>query len=151
MSDTTVLSIITAAVAGAHGDPEDLELDDEPAVKRRADPRAGHLETVPITLDREIIGWVKSQTVENGDAGGTVLVERAVQPHASVARITGTILTELPEGKGFSRLLMRLREQQGSSPTKFIPPGPDKCPTAGPGPNVPDYRADRHESDLRFS
>ena len=80
-----MLSIITAAVAGAHGDPEDLELDDEQAVKRRADPRAGHMETVPVTLDREIIGWVKSQTVENGDAGGTVLVERAVQ----AARIGG--------------------------------------------------------------
>ena len=50
----------------------------------------------------EIIGWVKSQTVENGDAGGTVLVERAVQPHASVARITGAILPELPEGEEFS-------------------------------------------------
>ena len=89
-------------MAGAQGDPEDLELDDEPAVKRRADPRAGHLETVPITLDGEIIGWAKSQTVENGDAGGTVLVERAVQPHASVARITGAILPELPEGEEFS-------------------------------------------------
>ena len=106
-------------------------------MKRRADPRAGHLETVPITLDGEIIGWAKSQTVENGDAGGTVLVERAVQPHASVARITGTILTELPEGKGFSRLLMRLREQQGSSPTKFIPPRARQMSDCRPRPQCP--------------
>ena len=113
------------------GDPEDFELDDdwfegakptgelfpnahEQAMKRKADLNAGHIETVLITLDRETIDWFKSQAGEDGTTGGTAwiaLVERAVQLHASVAKITGDILPGLPEVEEFSRLLMRLREQ----------------------------------------
>ncbi len=55
------------------------------AKERQAALKAGLLEHVTITLDRETINWFKAQTGEDGDTGGTkwmALAEKALQEHA---------------------------------------------------------------------
>ena len=53
--------------------------------ERKAALKAGLIEQVTITLDRETINWFKAQTGEDGETGGTrwmILVEQTLQEHA---------------------------------------------------------------------
>ena len=55
------------------------------AKERQAALKAGLLEHVTITLDRDTINWFKAQTGEDGDTGGTkwlALAEKTLQEHA---------------------------------------------------------------------
>ena len=88
-------------------DPDDFELDDawfegakttqelfpeayEQAVRQKEALKAGLIQRVTITLDRETIAWFKAQTGEDGETGGTrwlELVAQALRDHAGA--ITG--------------------------------------------------------------
>ena len=82
-------------------DPDDFELDDawfegakttqelfpeayEQAVRQNEALKAGLIQRVNITLDRETIAWFKAQTGEDGETGGTRwldLVAQALRDH----------------------------------------------------------------------
>ena len=83
-------------------DPDDFELDDdwfegakttkelfpeayEQAVRQKEALKAGLIQRVNITLDRETIAWFKAQTGEDGETGGTrwlELVAETLRDHA---------------------------------------------------------------------
>ena len=53
--------------------------------ERRAALKAGHIQELTITLDRETVNWFKAQSGEDGETGGTkwiMLVEKTLQEHA---------------------------------------------------------------------
>ncbi len=61
------------------------------AKERQAALKAGLLEHVTITLDRDTINWFKAQTGEDGETGGTkwmTLAEKTLREHA---RQEGTV------------------------------------------------------------
>ena len=84
-------------------DPDDFELDGawfegakttqelfpeayEREVRRKEALKAGIIQRVPVTLDRETIAWFKAQTGEDGETGGTrwlELVAQTLRDHAS--------------------------------------------------------------------
>ncbi len=59
------------------------------AVRQKEGLRAGLIQRVTITLDRETIAWFRAQTGEDGDTGGTrwlELVARTLRDHAHGGR-----------------------------------------------------------------
>ena len=84
-------------------DPDDFELDGawfegakttqelfpeayERAVRQKEALKAGLIQRVTVTLDRETIAWFKAQTGEDGETGGTRwlgLVAQTLRDHAS--------------------------------------------------------------------
>ena len=83
-------------------DPDDFELDDAwfegakatqklfpeaygRAVRQKEALKAGLIQRVTVTLERETIAWFKAQTGEDGETGGTrwlELVAQALRDHA---------------------------------------------------------------------